>query len=102
MCKTCGCGADGTLQLLLQVREKSEPLAIQSLIVRLMGATGVLHVKEETAGQLLVDFIPRQNARQDIEQVVAEAGFELLGFEERQLEHKHGVVPFLKRMLGRR
>ena len=101
MCKNCGCGADDPVQLLLKVEAPSGDQEMKTLLTKLLGAPGVLQVQEENAGQVLVDFNPQQNTRPNLEQVVVEAGFSLLGAEERQREHKHGVIPFIRRVLGR-
>lgn len=102
MCKTCGCAAGNTMQLELHVQSDGERIGLQNLYARLMGAPGILHVNvDESTGQVLADFSPQRTSRQDIENIVTEYGVEVISAEVRGLAHQHGVVVFLKRILGK-
>ena len=102
MCKTCGCGEGAAMQLELHVKSAGEKKPLQILYVLLMGAPGILHVKvDDISGQVLADYSPLKTSKQDLENFVIESGYEVVSAQVRELEHQHGVVAFLKRVLGK-
>ena len=101
MCKTCGCGDSATMQIELHVKNGGQS-GLQTLYAGLMGAPGILHVQvDESTGQVLADFSPQRTSQQNIENLVAESGYEVISAELREPVHHHGVVAFIKRAFGK-
>jgi len=102
MCRTCGCGAGHTIQLELQVRDGDGRTGLQFLHDRLMGSPGILQVNvDEGSGKVLADFNPQRTSRQEVEDVVAEAGYAVVNSQIREMDHQHGITAFLKRIVGK-
>ena len=101
MCKTCGCAAD-TQQLWLQFKEPDRSPGLQALRDGLLSAPGVLQATLEAidaeSSQLVLDFNPQHTTQHELEQLVAAAGYTPQAVELRQLEHKHGISSFIKRI----
>lgn len=101
MCKTCGCSAD-TQQLWLQFKDTGQAPGLRALRDGLLSAPGVLQATldaiDAESSQLVLDFNPQHTTQQELEQLVAAAGYTPQAVELRQLEHKHGISSFIKRI----
>ena len=101
MCKTCVCAAD-TQQLWLQFKEPDRSPGLQALRDGLLSAPGVLQATldaiDAESSQLILDFNPQRTTQQELEQLVVTAGYTPQSVELRQLEHKHGISSFIKRI----
>jgi hypothetical protein len=100
VCKTCGCAAGNNMQLELHVRIDEKQSGLQNLHSRLMGEPGILHVEvDQSSRVVLIDFSPKRITQQDVSAAVSGYGAEIVSSQVRELEHRHGVTAFLKRMI---